>query len=115
MKVAIVGSRTFSDYDLLKSEILKRYEASEINFIVSGGAVGADFLGAKFAEELNINKIIFKPDWKKYGKGAGMIRNTSIIKEADVVFAFWDNVSKGTADSISKAQKYGKTLHKIIY
>jgi hypothetical protein len=110
MKIAIIGSRTFDDYDFLKKSILENCPLEDIKFVVSGGAVGADFLGEKFAEEHHINKIIIKPNWEKHGRGAGMIRNTEIIRSADVVFAFWDSVSKGTKDSILKARKSGKKL-----
>lgn len=41
---------------------------------------------------------------------AGFIRNTDIITEADVIVAFWDNVSKGTADSIEKGKKLNKKI-----
>lgn len=41
MKLAIVGSRTFNDYDMLVDFIKKNYDIGEITHIVSGGAKGA--------------------------------------------------------------------------
>lgn len=46
----VIGSRTFTDYDLVKKE-LDNYVISKI---VSGGAKGADRLAEKYAHENNI-------------------------------------------------------------
>ena len=101
MKVAVVGSRGFSDYKLL-SETLDKIK---ITLIISGSAKGADTLGEQYAKDNGIETKIFKPDWEKHGKAAGMLRNTDIINEAELVVAFWDGSSKGTLDSINKAKK----------
>lgn len=114
MKISIIGSRTFNDYDLLRDIVLSKFNPSDIDVIVSGGAKGADKLGEQFAEEFNKRTNIFLPDWKKYGKSAGFIRNADIIKNSDYVFAFWDGVSKGTLNSINTAKKLNKKI-KIIY
>lgn len=111
MKIAIIGSRTFDNYDLLQ-ETLKLYK-SKITLVVSGAAKGADLLGEKWALENNIKTLIFPANWNKYGKRAGFIRNEDIIKNCDCVIAFWDNKSKGTAHSISLCEKYN-IPYKII-
>jgi hypothetical protein len=111
MKLAIIGSRTFTNYKLLK-ETLELYR-SKITVVVSGAAKGADSLGEKWALENNIQTLIFPADWEKFGKRAGFIRNEDIIKNCDCVIAFWDGLSKGTAHSISLCEKYSKP-YKII-
>ncbi len=40
-KIAIVGSRGFDNYDLLKETILSTWKPYEIELIISGGAIGA--------------------------------------------------------------------------
>ena len=117
MNIAIVGGRDFSDYTLLKESIsayISIYSGIPDN-IVSGGAKGVDTLAAQFAAEMDIPLLVFKPDYQKYGRGATLVRNTQIIENADVVFAFWDGQSKGTKDSITKAKKLQKELHIISY
>jgi len=117
MNIAIVGGRDFSDYTLLKESLsayISIYSGIPDN-IVSGGAKGADTLAAQFATEMDIPLLVFKPDYQKYGRGATLVRNTQIIENADVVFAFWDGQSKGTKDSITKARKLQKELHIISY
>ena len=78
MKLAIIGSRDFTDYDLLSKE-LEQYK-DKITRVISGGAKGADTLGERWAKENNIPIQIFLPDWNKHSKGAGLLRNHDIIK-----------------------------------
>jgi len=111
MKLAIIGSRTFNDYNFLV-ESLKQYKP-KITLVVSGAAKGADSLGEKWAIENNIEILIFPADWEKHGKRAGFIRNEDIIKNCDGVIAFWDGMSKGTAHSLSLCEKYNKP-YKIV-
>ena len=85
MNVAIIGSRGFNDYELVKS-ILEKY--NDVTTIVSGGAKGADSLGERWAKEKGIPTKIFYPDWNKHGKSAGYIRNKDIISNSDLVIAF---------------------------
>ena len=116
MNIAIVGGRDFSDYTLLKESILSYISIYGVpDNIVSGCAKGADTLAAQFAAEMDIPLLVFKPDYQKYGRGATLVRNTQIIENADVVFAFWDGQSKGTKDSITKAKKLQKELYIISY
>jgi predicted Rossmann fold nucleotide-binding protein DprA/Smf involved in DNA uptake len=110
MKYAIIGSRSFNDYGKLCSTM---NEYDDVTEIISGGAKGADSLGALYASSKNIPLTVFRPDWS-IGRHAGFLRNTQIIESSDVVVAFWDGESKGTLDSIKKAEKMGKLCVKII-
>jgi hypothetical protein len=101
MKIAVIGSRKFNDYLLLKSELDK---IPNIETIISGGAKGADILAEQYAIENNIELIVFKADWARYGRAAGPIRNKEIINASDYVVAFWDGKSKGTLSSINIAK-----------
>jgi predicted Rossmann fold nucleotide-binding protein DprA/Smf involved in DNA uptake len=112
-KLAIVGSRNFDDYAML-NEKLTPYK-NIVELVVSGGAKGADSLGEKWAKENNIPVKIFHPDWKKYGRAAGPIRNKEIINNADVVIAFWDGKSSGTKSSIELAKKAGKKVEVVLF
>lgn len=113
MKIAVVGSRSFSDYELMKRELDKIPQKGLT--IVSGGAKGADSLAEKYASENNLKLVVHKPDWTTYGRGAGMIRNTTIVADSDMIVAFWDGVSKGTLNTIRTAQKASKPTAIIKY
>ena len=112
MRVAIIGGRDFNDYGLLE-DTLESFK-DEMSLVVSGAACGADLLGERWAINNGIKTLIFPADWTTYGKRAGFIRNEDIIKNCDIVIAFWDGKSKGTAHSLSLADKYYKPT-KIIY
>lgn len=109
--LAIVGSRGFSNYDMLKQKI-NGYICSEYNIskIISGGANGADKLGERFADEFGIEKQILYADWKQFGKKAGYLRNVDIVNACDIIIAFWDGISKGTKHSIDLAKANNKKL-----
>ena len=115
MNIAIVGGRDFSDYDLVEKTIFEELKLSDISLVVSGGARGADSLGEQFAKIYSIKTLIFKPDWKKFGKAAGHIRNRDIIENSDFVFAFWDGKSKGTANSINITKQLNKKIKVTSY
>lgn len=116
MNIGIVGGRDFNNYDLLKKNLDAYIENQSIlTAIVSGGAPGTDTLAEKYAQELAVDMIVYRPDYKKFGRGAALARNTQIIEHSDVVFAFWDGKSRGTMDSINKAKKLAKQLFIISY
>ncbi len=106
MRIAVVGSRAFDDYERM-SKILIKY----IPFIlISGGAHGADALAERFANEHKLVSMIYPAKWDKYGKRAGFIRNTKIVEEADLVIAFWDGESRGTESTINLADQMNKKV-----
>ena len=55
---------------------------------------------------------IFAADWSR-GKSAGPIRNQKIIDYSDIIIAFPKGESRGTRNSIAKAEKFGKTCYII--
>lgn len=116
MRIAIVGSRSFDDYFTLKSFLTFHIKVDHIQAVVSGGAKGADKLAEKFAYEFQIPELrIFVPQWLKYGKRAGYLRNKKIVDDVDMVFAFWDGESKGIKSTINLAIKMNKIVHVCKY
>ena len=109
MKLAIVGSRTFTDYNKLCKCIDFLNTHNNIDTIISGGARGADTLAKQYAESHNITLLEYKADWDTYGKSAGFIRNKDIIKNSDFVVAFWDGQSRGTKNDIDLCHEYHKS------
>lgn len=117
IKLAIVGSRCFTNYELLEKVIDNICETNEYNItdIISGAARGADTLGERYADNFSINKIIFPADWAKHGKRAGFIRNNDIIKNCDVCVCFWDGESHGTKHDIELCRFYKKICFIYLY
>jgi hypothetical protein len=107
MKVAIVGSRTFINYNLFTNTMDKLSDSGlfEVTEIISGGAKGVDTLAERYANEKGIPITVIKPDWELHGKSAGMIRNGEIIRQTEMVVAFWDGKSRGTRNTIGRAMQ----------
>jgi hypothetical protein len=112
--LAIVGSRTFSDRQLLHAtlaEFVVRH--GKPSLVVSGGARGADALGEAWAKAHRIPTRIFRPDWSKKGRAAGVLRNTDIVNACTHVVAFPSTRGKGTQDTVRKAKAQGKPVVEI--
>ncbi len=99
MKVAIIGSRG------IKSLNLKNILTPDVTEIISGGAKGVDTIARNYALQNNIKLTEFLPDYDKYDKKAPLIRNITIIENADKVLAFWDGKSRGTKFVIDNCHK----------
>lgn len=99
MKVAVVGSRTLSVSDLGK------YLPADVTEIISGGASGVDTSAREYALSHGIKLTEYLPEYSKYRKFAPLQRNYEIIKNADLVIAFWDGKSSGTKFVIIQCKK----------
>ncbi len=112
MKVIVAGSRTFTDYELLKltCDNIK----TQITEIVSGGARGADKLGEQYAIERAYTIKQFPADWDRWGKSAGYNRNAEMAEYADALIAFWDGSSKGTKHMIDLAKKNNLKIKVVL-
>ena len=108
MKLAVVGSRTFSDYPFME-EMLQYHSCTQI---ISGAARGADRLAKQYSAEKGIPIREFPADWEAHGKSAGFIRNRKIVATCDEVVAFWDGKSRGTKHTIDLAEAAGKPVYK---
>lgn len=109
VKVIIAGSRTITSTQLLEEAI--RLSGFQITTVVSGGAVGVDRMGEKWALNNSRSLAIFEAKWDKLGKRAGFVRNKEMADHADALIALWDGVSKGTAHMIKQAERNGLKVY----
>jgi len=111
MKLLITGSRNFNDKEKLFKEL------SEISFdtLISGGAKGADQMAEEYAVLNGITVEQHKPDYKKYGRAAPIVRNKDMVELSDSVIAFWDGKSKGTKSTIDYSKKLNKIIKIVIF
>jgi len=129
MKIAIVGSRTFSDEMMIRdcvNQLKEKYGDKLI--IVSGGAqYGADAYAKKYALFFGIEYREFNPAHtrknqysvmpelyfgKNYHPSHFFHRNTLVVKASDVVIAFINphTESNGTKHTIKEAERMGKPV-----
>lgn len=105
MKVAVVGSR---DTGGLTVEAVLAQIPPETTELVSGGASGVDTLAEEAARRLGLPIRVFRPDYKYGGRLAPLARNRQIVEYADLVLAFWDHRSRGTAHTLNYCVETGK-------
>ncbi len=111
--VIIAGCRNYTDYDGAKlfidsclSELRKDHDI----IIMSGCSSGADLLGERYAKLNNLKIKHYPPNWRRFGRGAGPIRNRQMAEDCDLLICFWDKKSKGTKSMIECAKKLGKQV-----
>ena len=114
MRVIIAGGRDFNSYSILNKVVSKIINIKE-DIIISGGARGADSLGADWALDHFVPLEVHPANWDRYGKSAGYIRNAEMGECADTLIAFWDGKSKGTLNMIKTMQVNGKPYYVYDY
>ena len=113
MKIIVAGGRDFQNYKHLEKVMDYYNKKGQVDEIVCGGANGADYLGSVWANANGIKVEYMDADWKKFGKGAGPIRNKEMADYADSLVAFWDGESRGTKHMITTMEKLGKA--NVVY
>jgi len=112
MKILITGGRTYQDIDSIRTVLTYLKEGAEIT-IIHGAARGADSLAGFVAKELGMNVVAEPADWKRYGRGAGPIRNQQMLDmNPDIVIYFHKALadSKGTKDMVNRAKAKGTSI-----
>src|SRR5262245_22082381 len=101
MKLIIAGSRTFTDYQLLCQTLAP--DRHRITEVLTGGARGAEQLGYRWAWKHAIRHQLFRADWERFGKSAGVRRNYQMAQAGDLLIVFWDGQSPGTTHMVQWA------------
>ena len=104
MKLLIAGSRDIDDFDF------EKYIPEDVKLIISGGARGVDSLAEKYADKHKISKLILRPDYKRYGKAAPLIRNKKMVEIADTAIIVWNGKSRGTKYTLECAKNLDKEI-----
>ena len=102
--VAVVGSRGVAACAALLARLAELAPAE----LVSGGAAGADTLGAEWARANGVPLRVLRPDYSAHGPAAPHVRNGAIVAAASVVLVVWDGKSRGTLSAARAAAALGR-------
>lgn len=114
MVVAIVGSRSIENKDLIFSYLDEFRKYIEFDMIVSGGAIGVDALAYSYAVENGITFVCHPPKPEDGYPKKFFRRNIRIVDHCEILIAFHKDNSRGTAHAISTARKRGKKVYEVI-
>jgi len=113
MKVGIVGSRDYNNYNEFKAYINEFRKHLKIDMIISGGARGIDKMAYDYAVENGITFVCHPPIPDDGFPRAYFRRNLRIVEMAECLIAFPKGKSTGTRHTISLAKKLSKELYVV--
>jgi hypothetical protein len=81
--------------------------------LIEGGARGADRLAREWAKAHGVTVETYEAEWQRYGRGAGPIRNDTMIRDGDpdLVVAFPGG--SGTADMVRRATIFSVPVERV--
>jgi predicted Rossmann fold nucleotide-binding protein DprA/Smf involved in DNA uptake len=112
VKVAIVGSRHFSEQDRVGEYVNAMPRGASI---ITGSASGVDAAATRAARAKGIPVQVIPASFDELAdpkKSAA--RNQRLIDACDVLVAFWDGSSKGTRSTVERALDSGKEVHVFL-
>lgn len=111
MLVLVCGSRSWRDGEAIRKRLARLPRGTTV---LHGGARGADRLAGTVARSLGLAVVELRADWSR-GRWAGLERNLAMLDRGpDLVLAFWDGASGGTAHCIAHAERRGIPVERIL-
>lgn len=114
MRVLITGSRDWSwlDQGIIETTLSKWWREAgypkDVTLVSGACPTGADRMAEVEAIKLGFALELHRADWQEYGKRAGFIRNSEMVKSgADICFAFIKDGSRGASHTADLAEKAG--------
>lgn len=109
-RVLVCGGRDYVEMDTV-SDVLDgihhRRADGGIGTVISGTATGADTLGEVWAMANRVPVERYEPDWAKYGRAAGPVRNRQMLVEGKPTLVVAFPGGRGTANMIKQARAAG--------
>lgn len=107
MRLLVSGSRHYKDLPSIEKAILGVVRDQKDVTVIHGECSGVDKTSTIVATKHGFKVESHPPDWKKFGKAAGPIRNEEMIKsKIDHAVLFLSQDSKGTRHMLTLVQRY---------
>lgn len=105
MEIAVTGSRSISDFNIIYSYLDRMLSNLKDFTIVTGGYTSVDKIARQYAIERDIPFREVVPDFERHKRRAFYQRNL-ILLDCDKAVVFWDGKSPGTAQFIHRCNRY---------
>lgn len=107
MRVLVTGGRDYSDAEAVWYWLDVLNAENQIDYVIHGGASGADTLASDWADMNGITQRVVFADWAAHGRAAGPMRNQAMLDShfPTLVVAFPGG--RGTADMVKRAKAAG--------
>ena len=117
-RLLVTGSRTWTDHEAIRAELSRAWKqlGKHPGTVLVHGAcpTGADKIADEVWHEWGMPVEPHPADWGRYGRRAGPIRNTLMVRAgADHVLAFPVGHSPGTRGCIRTARQAGLNVQVI--
>jgi predicted Rossmann fold nucleotide-binding protein DprA/Smf involved in DNA uptake len=112
VKVAIVGSRRFSEPSRVSEYVNSLPPRASI---ITGSASGVDAVATKAARAKGIAIQVMAASFDELADASrSAARNQRLVDACDILVAFWDGSSQGTRATVERALDAGKEVHVFI-
>ena len=107
MRVLVCGGRDFEPEYRLVAALSVLHGQYNFSVLIEGDARGADRMAGAWADDNGVQKETYQADWKRFGRGAGYVRNRQMLDEGrpELVIAFPGG--RGTRMMIELAKEAG--------
>lgn len=112
-RIIVCGGRDFTDRELLEGTLDAIMGRWGDMMLIHGAARGADRMASNWAFARGIPQWHFPADWKRYGKGAGPMRNQQMLDEGNPSLVVAFPGGDGTADMVRRAKAAGVAVYRI--
>jgi predicted Rossmann-fold nucleotide-binding protein len=112
-RLLVCGGRDFDDRELAFATLDRVLAERGVSLVIHGGARGADALAAEWAAARSIPVQVFKPDWRRFGRGAGPVRNQEMIAVGRPTYAVVFPGGSGTADMYKRLVAANVSIHRV--
>lgn len=113
LRILVCGGRNYQDKDRVNKILDDLHNSHGIGLMICGGAKGADTIAKDWALFRGITCIEVLPNWDKYGKAAGPIRNKKMLDDYCPHYVIAFPGGKGTENMIEQAENNNFKVFKV--
>ncbi len=106
MKLIVAGPRSGpEDPDLIAAAVAASPFSGRVTMLLEGGARGIDRAARLWAEREGVDVATISPDWVRYGRAAGPVRNRAMVGQANGLLLLGNASTRGSKSVLGLAER----------